>query len=214
MHTRGPPTSRAPERLYRKSPACTRRSWRAQQDPERGRSNGPGTGTQLGLPDPSDPARQPPSLRFAPLTARSTAGRDPTDLTHPTAGRRAGGSGSGGGQQAPPPALPDRRPSRARAMPGTTQGITRGATGRRSSSGARRVESSRGAQRGLEPTGRRRLEWSCKPMLGSPGGKVVSVLFSGGESGVSSECHEVSPKPNLGNRLRSTIGSVSESVYI
>src|SRR5262249_52143908 len=36
-------------------------------------------------------------LRSRPPTARPAAGRDPTDLTHATAGRRAGGSGGGGG---------------------------------------------------------------------------------------------------------------------
>ena len=41
--------------------------------------------------------------RPIPAPARPAAGRHPTDLTHPTAGRRAGGSGGGGSRNAMAP---------------------------------------------------------------------------------------------------------------
>ena len=47
------------------------------------------------------PARRPPSLRSTPLTARPAAGRDPTDLTHPTAGSQADGPEEPGVERSP-----------------------------------------------------------------------------------------------------------------
>jgi hypothetical protein len=64
---------------------------------------------ELVFPDPRTRlGRSGPPAIFAPLhalPAQSVAGRDPTDLTHPTAGRRAGGPGGGGGGNAMAPGV-------------------------------------------------------------------------------------------------------------